>query len=249
MRRGVASACRTKRPAPAIESIARACRALGGPTPPASTRGRAGGFERLGARADLARAGRLAAARVTNRTRSRPRQYDVLRVVATGKSNREVAESLGISEHTVARHLQNIFTRLGLSLRPRPRTPTSTVWSDRTRGDERVVHVVNTDPKRRTVDVGNFGRCGGGVAGFVRSDHAEPTARRGKRNGATTVADCSPPSPTAPRRSRPSQPRSTDLLDDYRAARYFRILVPTSHGGTGADLVTALRTYEDLAAS
>ena len=45
------------------------------------------------------------------------RQCDVLRVVATGKSNREVAAVLGISEHTVARHLQNIFTKLDLPSR------------------------------------------------------------------------------------------------------------------------------------
>ena len=32
-------------------------------------------------------------------------------------SNREVAETLGISEHTVARHLQNIFVKLGFSSR------------------------------------------------------------------------------------------------------------------------------------
>ena len=40
-----------------------------------------------------------------------------------------------------------------------------------------------------------------------------------------------------------------DLLDDLVAAGCFRLLVPTSHGGTGADLVTALRTYEDLASA
>ena len=45
------------------------------------------------------------------------RQYDILRVVATGKSNREVAAVLGISEHTVARHLQNIYSRLDLPSR------------------------------------------------------------------------------------------------------------------------------------
>ena len=45
------------------------------------------------------------------------RQCDVLRAVSTGKSNREVAAALGISEHTVARHLQNIFTKLDLPSR------------------------------------------------------------------------------------------------------------------------------------
>ena len=37
--------------------------------------------------------------------------------MAAGKSNREVAAALVISEHTVARHVQNIFSKLGLSSR------------------------------------------------------------------------------------------------------------------------------------
>ncbi|MGH7512977.1 MAG: LuxR C-terminal-related transcriptional regulator [Gemmatimonadales bacterium] len=46
-----------------------------------------------------------------------PREIDVLRLVATGRTNRAVAERLGISEKTVARHLSNIFTKLDLSSR------------------------------------------------------------------------------------------------------------------------------------
>lgn len=45
------------------------------------------------------------------------REAEVLTLVAVGSSNREVATSLVISEKTVARHLSNIFTKLGLSSR------------------------------------------------------------------------------------------------------------------------------------
>ena len=45
------------------------------------------------------------------------RELEVLQLVAAGKSNREVAAALVISEHTVARHLQNIYAKLNVSSR------------------------------------------------------------------------------------------------------------------------------------
>jgi DNA-binding CsgD family transcriptional regulator len=45
------------------------------------------------------------------------REIEVLRLVAGGKSNRDIAAELVISEHTVARHVQNIFAKLGVSSR------------------------------------------------------------------------------------------------------------------------------------
>ena len=45
------------------------------------------------------------------------RELEVLRLVASGKSNREIASTLVISEHTVARHVQNIYAKLRLSSR------------------------------------------------------------------------------------------------------------------------------------
>ncbi|MBW3620491.1 MAG: LuxR C-terminal-related transcriptional regulator [Actinobacteria bacterium] len=46
-----------------------------------------------------------------------PRELEVLRLVATGATNREIADTLVISEKTVARHLSNMFTKLGLRTR------------------------------------------------------------------------------------------------------------------------------------
>jgi ATP/maltotriose-dependent transcriptional regulator MalT len=45
------------------------------------------------------------------------REHDVLAFVADGLSNREVAQELSISEHTVKFHLASIFGKLGVSTR------------------------------------------------------------------------------------------------------------------------------------
>ena len=41
----------------------------------------------------------------------------MLGLIAGGRTNREIAEGLGISERTVDRHVSNIFTKLGVSSR------------------------------------------------------------------------------------------------------------------------------------
>jgi len=45
------------------------------------------------------------------------RELQVLRLIAAGKTNRAIAEELFISEKTVARHVSNIFDKLGVSTR------------------------------------------------------------------------------------------------------------------------------------
>jgi len=70
-------------------------------------------FERLGAAPDLARI----SAKAGQSHGLSDRELEVLRLVASGRSNREIASTLVISEHTVARHLQNIYAKLGLSSR------------------------------------------------------------------------------------------------------------------------------------
>ncbi|MBW3589641.1 MAG: LuxR C-terminal-related transcriptional regulator [Actinobacteria bacterium] len=74
-------------------------------------------FTRLGAAPDLARLERLAAVEPPAAGGLTGREVQVLALVATGKTNREIAADLVISEKTVARHLSNIFTKLDVSSR------------------------------------------------------------------------------------------------------------------------------------
>jgi len=45
------------------------------------------------------------------------REREVLALVAAGDTNRQIAEVLGISEHTVARHMSNIFNKIDVTTR------------------------------------------------------------------------------------------------------------------------------------
>ena len=46
-----------------------------------------------------------------------PREREVVALVSAGKTNRQIGDALSISEHTVARHVANIFNKLGVSSR------------------------------------------------------------------------------------------------------------------------------------
>jgi DNA-binding NarL/FixJ family response regulator len=75
-------------------------------------------FRNLGAAADLARVKAL----LNHSSEQLPdgltaREVEVLRLVASGRTNRTIAGDLVLSEKTVARHLSNIFMKLGVSSR------------------------------------------------------------------------------------------------------------------------------------
>jgi DNA-binding NarL/FixJ family response regulator len=75
-------------------------------------------FEQLGAASDLRRVGELSGSRDRSRVGGLTgREVEVLQLVATGRTNREIAEELVISEKTVARHVANIFVKAGVSSR------------------------------------------------------------------------------------------------------------------------------------
>src|SRR5262249_36646907 len=77
-------------------------------------------FQQLGAAPDIARVEALLGDAAPAADESGPltaRELEVLRVVASGKTNREIADALGISERTVARHVANIFLKLDVSTR------------------------------------------------------------------------------------------------------------------------------------
>jgi DNA-binding CsgD family transcriptional regulator len=73
-------------------------------------------LEELGAAPDLDRLARITGSARSGGLLSR-REGEVLTHVAAGKTNRAIAAELFISEKTVARHVSNIFTKLGLSSR------------------------------------------------------------------------------------------------------------------------------------
>lgn len=94
----------------------RILRELGRPDPGATELEAArAAFLDLGARSGLAELNVLTGQRPSGALTDR--EVEVLRLVSTGLTNRAIAGRLSLSEKTVARHLSNIFGKLGLSSR------------------------------------------------------------------------------------------------------------------------------------
>jgi DNA-binding CsgD family transcriptional regulator len=75
-------------------------------------------FQQLGAGPDLAQVEEFSSASAHEDVGGlTARELQVLALVAAGKTNREIAMVLVISEYTVRRHLQNVFAKLGVSSR------------------------------------------------------------------------------------------------------------------------------------
>ena len=75
-------------------------------------------FEQLGAAPDLARIGSLSQGAASGQHGGlTPRELQVLRSVAAGKTNKVIAAELCRSVKTVDRHVSNIFTKLDVASR------------------------------------------------------------------------------------------------------------------------------------
>ncbi|MGD8317202.1 MAG: LuxR C-terminal-related transcriptional regulator [Myxococcales bacterium] len=73
-------------------------------------------FEQLGAAHDLAMLDRTSTTPALSQNLT-PRELQVLRLVATGKTNRMIAEQLTLSEKTIDRHVSNIFQKIEVNSR------------------------------------------------------------------------------------------------------------------------------------
>ncbi|WP_147916835.1 LuxR family transcriptional regulator [Ruania zhangjianzhongii] len=88
-------------------------------------------FTAIGAVTDLARLASLSTGQAGSDRRAPPsaltgREGEILVHVAAGETNRQIATALAISEHTVRRHLQNVFAKLDL-----PSRAAATAWAYR----------------------------------------------------------------------------------------------------------------------
>lgn len=100
------------------ELIGRACRALGDEdTATLELQACRATYTSLGALPDLTRLRSLSGARSSDVHGLTEREFEVLRRLASGETNKAIAAELVLSERTVDRHVSNIFAKLGVSSR------------------------------------------------------------------------------------------------------------------------------------
>jgi DNA-binding NarL/FixJ family response regulator len=98
--------------------IAEGCRALGDEEGALmELRAALATFERLGARPDASRVRGLMSAQNAHLAVLSPRETEVLRLIATGETNAEIAAQLFLSERTVHRHVSSILIKLDVRSR------------------------------------------------------------------------------------------------------------------------------------
>jgi DNA-binding NarL/FixJ family response regulator len=99
--------------------VARACRALGDEdSATLALEAARSVFAELGAAPDVAQVDALRGRdRAPGAHGLTARELEVLRLVATGETNKAIAATLVLSERTVDRHVSNIFAKLGTSSR------------------------------------------------------------------------------------------------------------------------------------
>ena len=83
-------------------------------------------FERIGARPDLARLDAPHTSARPARPVLTPRELHVLRLISTGRTNKEIGQALSLSVRTIDRHVTNILTKLDV----RSRTAATTYAHD-----------------------------------------------------------------------------------------------------------------------
>lgn len=98
--------------------LGQGCAALGDRTSAELEFARAGeAFGSLAAQPELQRVRALSGEPPDREGALSARELDVLRLVADGRNSREIATTLHISQHTVRRHLENTFAKLGVNSR------------------------------------------------------------------------------------------------------------------------------------
>lgn len=85
------------------------------------------------------------------------REAEVLRLVATGKTNKQIAEELHLSAKTVGRHMSNIFTKTGVNTRS-----AATTFAHRhgiVRPAPAMGHMPHPNRRSTARGLGDFARC------------------------------------------------------------------------------------------